>query len=145
MFTNIGKDLWEDLRQEVALIVLEYDREKMLEIESKGKQVFKFWIVRTCCNQLHSKYGKMWRLYNQLLPVEDITKYIVEELEVDDSERTIAIIKHKIKDLYWYDKEILRMYVQLGSVRKVSAQTGIPHTSIFITIKNIRKCIKKCI
>jgi hypothetical protein len=145
VFTNIGKDLWEDLRQEIALIVLEYDREKMLEIESKGKQVFKFWIVRTCCNQLHSKYGKMWRLYNQLLPVEDITKYIVEELEVDDSERTIAIIKHKIKDLYWYDKEILRMYVQLGSVRKVSAQTGIPHTSIFITIKNIRKCIKKCI
>ena len=145
VFTNIGKDLWEDLRQEVALIVLEYDKEKMLEIENKGKQVFKFWIVRTCCNQLHSKYGKMWRLYNQLLPVEDITKYIVEELEVDDSERTIAIIKHKIKDLYWYDKEILRMYVQLGSVRKVSAQTGIPHTSIFITIKNIRKCIKKCI
>ena len=70
---------------------------------------------------------------------------IQKELEVDDSERTIAIIKHKIKDLYWYDKEILRMYVQLGSVRKVSAQTGIPHTSIFITIKNIRKCIKKCI
>ena len=143
VFINIGKELWEDLRQEVALIVLEYDKEKISEIEAKGKQVFKFWIVRVCCNQLHSKYGKMWRLYNQIMPVEDITKFIKEEGDYEDNQTTIDIIQNVITDMYWYDKEILSMYVELGSVRKVSVQTGIPHTSIFITIKNIRKCIKK--
>lgn len=143
VFKNIGKDLWEDLRQEVALIVLEYDKEKLQDLVGKTKQVFKFWIVRVCCNQIHSKYGKMWRMYNQIMPVEDITKFISEEQDIDDSQRTIDIIQNKIKDLYWYDREILKMYIELGSVRKVSAQTGIPHTSIFITIKNIRKCIKK--
>lgn len=143
VFKNIGKDLWEDLRQEVALIVLEYDQDKLFDIVNKGKQVFKFWIVRICCNQLHSKYGKMWRMYNQIMPVEDVAKFIAEEEQVDNSQRAIDIIQNKIKDLYWYDREILYMYVELGSVRKVSAQTGIPHTSIFITIKNIRKCIKK--
>jgi hypothetical protein len=143
VFKNIGKDLWEDLRQEVALIVLEYDKEKLEQLVGKTKVVFKFWIVRVCCNQLHSKYGKMYRMYNQIIPVEDITKYIIEEEYIDDSERSINIIVNKIKELYWYDREILKMYIELGSVRKVSAQTGIPHTSIFITIKNIRKCIKK--
>ena len=145
VFKNIGKDLWEDLRQEVALIVLEYDKEKLEQIVGKTKQVFKFWIVRICCNQIHSKYGKMWRMYNQILAVEDVTKFIKEEEEIDNSEKTIALIETSIKDLYWYDREILMMYIDLGSVRKVSARTGIPHTSIFITIKNIRKCIKKSI
>lgn len=145
VFKNIGKELWEDLRQEIALIVLEYDREKLLEIESKGKKVFKFWIVRTCCNQLHSKNGPMWKMYNHIIPVEDVTRFIKEVDEIDNSQATIDIIYNRIQDLYWYDKEILKMYIELGSVRKVSAHTGIPHTSIFITIKNIRKCIKKYI
>ncbi len=143
VFKNIGKDLWEDLRQEVALIVLEYDKDKLEQLVGKTKQVFKFWVVRVCCNQIHSKYGKMWRMYNQILAVEDVTKFIKEEEDIDNSQKTIDIIYNKIQELYWYDKEILKMYIELGSVRKVSAQTGIPHTSIFITIKNIRKCIKK--
>lgn len=141
-FKNIGKDLWEDLRQEIALIVLEYDKDKIAELEKKGKQVFKFWIVRICCNQLHSKYGKMYRLYNQLIAVEDIVKFIKEEDEVFDDQPLIDSISKKIEELYWYDREILKMYIELGSVRKVSAVTGIPHVSIFITIKNTRKCIK---
>lgn len=141
-FKNIGKDLWEDLRQEIALIVLEYDKEKIAELESKGKQVFKFWIVRICCNQTNTKYGKFGRMYKSLIPVEDVSRFIAEEEEVNDDQHIVDNITKKMNDLYWYDKEILKMYIELGSVRKVSAQTGIPHTSIFITIKNIRKCIK---
>lgn len=141
-FKNIGKDLWEDLRQEVSLIVLEYDKDKIEDLVKKGKQVFKFWIVRICCNQLHSKYGKMYRLYNQLLVVEDVVKLIKEEEEDFDDQPLIDAITLKMEDLYWYDKEILKMYIELGSVRKVSAATGIPHVSIFFTIKNIQKCIK---
>ncbi len=141
-FKNIGKDLWEDLRQEVALIVLEYDQDKIAELESKGKQVFKFWIVRICCNQTNSKYGKFGRMYKSLIPVEDVTRFIAEEEEINDDQHIVDNITKKMNDLYWYDREILKMYIELGSVRKVSAQTGIPHTSIFITIKNIRKCIK---
>lgn len=143
VFRNIGKDLWEDLRQEIALIVLEYDLDKIIELESKGKQVFKFWIVRICCNQTNSKYGKFGRMYASLVPVEDIMKFVKEEDEIDNSQEVIEGISKIINTLYWYDQEILKMYIELGSVRKVSKQTGIPHTSIFITIKNIRKCIKQ--
>lgn len=143
VFKNIGKTLWEDLRQEVSLIVLEYDEQKRYDLVKSGKQVFKFWIVRICCNQTNSKYGKFGRLYNAIIPVEDITKYIVEDIEVLDNKDMIASIRKTIDKLYWYDKEILKMYIEQGSVRKVSVITGIPHTSIFITIKNIRKCIKQ--
>jgi transposase-like protein len=141
VFKNIGKDLWEDLRQEVSLIVLEYDRDKIKELEKKGKQVFKFWIVRICCNQTNSKYGKFGRMYASLIPVEDIMKFVKEEEDIDNSIDVANSISKIIPSLYWYDQEILKMYIELGSVRKVSAQIGIPHTSIFITIKNIRKCI----
>ena len=143
VFKNIGKDLWEDLRQEVAYIVLQYDAEKIAELEAKGKQVFKFWIVRICCNQTNSKYGKFGRLYGSLLPVEDIMKFVKEEEPIDNSQEVADGISKIVEGLYWYDQEILKMYVDLGSVRKVSKQTGIPHTSIFITIKKIRLCIRQ--
>jgi transposase-like protein len=142
VFKNIGKDLWEDLRQEVAYIVLQYDSKKIGELEDKGKQVFKFWIVRICCNQTNSKYGKFGRMYASLLPVEDIMKFVKEEEPIDNSQAVADGITKIVEGLYWYDQEILKMYVELGSVRKVSKQTGIPHTSIFITIKKIRSCIK---
>jgi hypothetical protein len=142
VFKNIGKDLWEDLRQEVAYIVLQYDSKKIGELEEKGKQVFKFWIVRICCNQTNSKYGKFGRMYASLLPVEDIMKFVKEEEPIDNSQAVADGITKIVEGLYWYDQEILKMYVELGSVRKVSKQTGIPHTSIFITIKKIRSCIK---
>ncbi len=81
-------------------------------------------------------------MYAALVPVEDIVKLIKEEEEIDNSQAVADSISKIIESLYWYDQEILRMYVELGSVRKVSKQTGIPHTSIFITIKKIRSCIK---
>lgn len=143
VFKNIGKDLWEDLRQEVAYIVMQYDSKKISELEEKGKQVFKFWIVRICCNQTNLKYGKFGRMYASLVPVEDIMKFVKEEEQIDNSQAVADGITKIVEGLYWYDQEILKMYVELGSVRKVSKETGIPHTSIFITIKNIRKCIKQ--
>jgi transposase-like protein len=82
-------------------------------------------------------------MYAALVPVEDIVKFIKEEEEIDNSQAVADSISKIIESMYWYDQEILKMYVELGSVRKVSKQTGIPHTSIFITIKNIRKCIKQ--
>jgi hypothetical protein len=143
VFKNIGKELWEDLRQEISLIVLEYDEEKIIELIHKGKPVFKFWIVRVCCNQLHSKNGKMFKQYNTLLPIENVNR-LMSEIDLNQYDHnTIDQVQKLIDKLYWYDKEILKMYIESGSVRKVAQLTGIPHTSIFITIKNIQKCIKQ--
>lgn len=142
VFKNIGKSLWEDLRQEVSIILLEYDKDKLSEIENKGKSVFKFWVVRVCCNQT-SVNGKLNKTYNVLIPVEDINKFIKNKVQTDFDNSIVKQIEIRINKLYWYDKEILKLYIELGSVRKVSKQTGIPHTSIFITIKNIQKCIKQ--
>lgn len=142
VFKNIGKELWEDLRQEVSIILFEYDKDKLAEIVGKGKNVFRFWVVRICCNQVSSN-GKLNKTYKVLIPVEDINKYIKKEFEVITDDSIVKQIETRIESLYWYDKEVLRLYIELGSVRKVSKQTGIPHTSIFITIKNIQKCIRQ--
>ena len=142
VFKNIGKDLWEDLRQEVSIILFEYDKEKLSDIVNKGKNVFRFWVVRICCNQT-SVNGKLNKTYNVLIPVEDVNKFIKNTIDSGVDNSIINQLEVRINKLYWYDKEILKLYIELGSVRKVSKQTGIPHTSIFITIKNIQRCIKQ--
>lgn len=142
VFINIGKDLWEDLRQEIALIILEYDINKIEDLTIKGKQVFKFWVVRICCNQVASKTGKMWRMYNTIIPVEDINLFLKDEGEVEyNTDDIVKQIRGKIEKLHWYDKAILELYIEYKSYRKVSEVTQIPHTSIFITLKNVRKCL----
>jgi hypothetical protein len=57
VFKNIGKDLWEDLRQEVAVIVLEYDPTKLSELQSKGKAGIQ---VLDSQNLLQSNQFKIW-------------------------------------------------------------------------------------
>jgi hypothetical protein len=85
----------------------------------------------------------MYKQYNTLIPIEDVSK-LMSEIEYNQyDQHTIEQVNTQIDKLYWYDKEILKLYIEHGSVRKVAALTGIPHTSIFITIKNIQKCIKQ--
>ena len=154
VFKNIGKDLWEDLRQEVSIICFEYDKEKLSDIVSKGKNVFKFWVVRIFFYQV-SSMGKIKKTYNVLnspglkkgtiIPIEDLIRYLQNNMEVvyGVDPDLIKQIRDKIETLYWYDKEILKLYIELGSCRKVAKQVGIPHTSIFITVKEAQRCIKQ--
>lgn len=150
IFRNIGGDNWEDLRQEIAVIVLEYDRDKMNEIVNRGKNHFKFWIVRSSMNTMTPVVGKLFRLLNQysekvkFVKVEDVSRFSetpeeVDEIIIHDVEK----IKKKLDSLHFYDKRIFEYYLQYGSLRRVSQVVGIPYTSIYHTIKKVKKCLKQ--
>lgn len=126
--------LRDDLRGEVILILLETDEKKLRDLQDNGG--LKFYTVRIILNLIQSKTSPFYKKYRQ-----HTTDYIPEN-SIDDGlngrvykelqeEKAIAIIDK----MYWYDREIVRLYMKLGSYRAIEKDTGIPWESCYSTIR----------
>ena len=65
-----------------------------------------------------------------------------EQAQMDEDELLQNIGKH-IEDLYWYDKQMLELYIQLGNYRAIEKATGIPYSSAFKTVQKVIKELKE--
>lgn len=76
---NIGvtKNNMDDFLQEIYLILLEYDEEKLIEIYNKNQ--LKFFMVRIILNQHHSKNSPFYMKYKRYqLKANELTEEIIE-------------------------------------------------------------------
>jgi hypothetical protein len=157
----IGKmqpeQLQDDLRSEVMMVLLETDEAKLKGMHERGE--LKFYTVRVILNMIQSKTSAFYRKYRHLNKMfledpNDIARdrqkfQIVAQADppavLVDDERVIKELKEEramvaINDLYWYDREMIRLYMRLGNYRAIEKDTGIPWESCYSTIK---KAIKK--
>jgi len=124
----------DDLIQEVALVLLEMEEEKWLEINEGG--YLRWYVIRTMINMATSNRSTFARKY-QLNSTEGI-----EFDDIPDSndynfirEETLIILEELLEDYHWYDRDMLTLYFKEGSYRKVAAATGIPFKSVGNTVK----------
>ncbi len=66
---------------------------------------------------------------------------IIEERERKEKLEDLAL--DQINSLYWYDQEIVKLYMKLGSYRAIEAETGIPWESCYKTVKRACAIILK--
>ncbi len=136
--------LREDLKSEVMLILLNIPDDKFNLIEN-----IRYYTVRIIINLIQSKtspFFKMYRSTNQPLPEgpkefqkeqhQDISERVSRELQEDK-------VKEYINNLYWYDKEIIGLYIKLGNYRAIEKETGIPWESCYSTVRRIIKKIRE--
>jgi hypothetical protein len=132
---KIGGNLAEDLFQELMLILLEYDKEKLLSIYNKG--YYKWFLVKTLTNQFNSNSSPFAKKYR---PKE------IDFILTSDYDHNIDILIDKIdkqlNKLHWYDRELFKAYVESGSYRKLSKQTDIPFNSISRTVNYVKTYIR---
>lgn len=106
----------EDLLQHVALVICEMPDEQVNRIEP----YFNFWCVRTITNSA-GRWGQVGKY-----AADPITDTAPDIADTEDEHPDITPLRH----LYWYDRELLTLYAELGSTRAVSDRLGIPLTSI---------------
>lgn len=79
---NIGvlpKDM-DDFKQEIYLILLEYNKDKIIEMYNKNQ--LKFFIVRIIQNQYNSKNSPFYMKYKRYSQkANELTQYIIKEQE----------------------------------------------------------------
>ena len=133
-----------DLAQELLHYTIdEFLRKKDVEIiiDSGGGR---FYCVRIMLNSWKSVTSPFYHTYRK--PGENIN---IEELqdvpEYDDPTTQIADrIKEELAVLPWFDRKLFEVFLNEGhTISSLARATGIPRTSISLSINRIRRHIKK--
>jgi len=140
----------EDVTQEVFVHL--YENPERLEQLIKDNKL-KYYFIRLCKNNFYSNTSKYYykydRTYKEITYDDDIMKLAIklkgDELYfIQDSD----MINEILSELYWYDRELFRLYV-LGdddgkkyTYSSLSKKTKISRMNIYITIKKVKQYIK---
>lgn len=145
-------ELQDDLRSEVALILLEH-KDLILIYQSGG---LRYYTVRIIINLIQSKTSPFYKKYRQQhaqiwdgICIEDGWLYAKQnipyvnqfEQEEEINERLQKELKEEkilsiINDMYWFDAEMIKLYMELGSYREMQKQTKIPYQSCYDAVQS---------
>lgn len=128
-------EIQEDLKSELFLIICEIEESKLIDLYEK-KQL-KFYIVRIMLNLVQSSKNKFFKNYRNFEEYNETEK-------PDETEQPIEVMEF-IEGLYWYQKEILKLYTFdfNKNAKELSRQTGIPYMSLIRTLNQTKKELKK--
>jgi hypothetical protein len=136
--------LQEDLKMEVALIVCEWPEEKILKLHEK--KVLEFSVVRVILNLIRSDRSPFAKMYRRPFvemshELSDCEGEGLEQRRIKEAIEDLAI--EEINSLYWYDAEMIRLYMKHGNFRAIQKETGIPFISCYKNIKKSLVILKK--
>jgi DNA-directed RNA polymerase specialized sigma24 family protein len=149
-----GNPLYEDLYQELILLLLEYDAAKLEGIYERGELN---WFIVGCLNNMyrsnrsgfHAKYRHHQHTAQLNYDVADgaspVAAWTVMNAAYNaELDRLYDDVTTELKQLSWYEQELFRSYLREGSVRKLAAKTDIPYRTIGLTVMKVRnKIIRK--
>lgn len=129
-------ELQDDLKGELFLILAELPEEKLIGLY-QAKQL-RFYVVRVMLNLVRSTDKKFYTKYRNFVEYEE--REIADESQADPTE----FISKYFEGLYWYEKELLRLYTFEFSrnARQLSRATGIPYMSIIRTLNKTKQDLK---
>jgi hypothetical protein len=138
--------LRDDLRAEVALILLETDEKKLIEIHESSPNGLRFYTVRIIMNLIQSKTSLFYKLYRKQV-IEITDRFIAGEDQDFEARAAKEEMEDKaikeIDNLYWYNGEMVKLYLKYGNYRAIEENTRIPYTSAYKTIKKSLTEIKQ--
>ena len=127
------------------------DVEKLEQLIKDNK--LKYYFIRLCKNNYYSKTSKYYykynRTYKDVIYNDDLLKAV--HILIPDNlyfKEDSDVINDILSELYWYDRELFRLYV-LGddngkkyTYSSLSKKTKISRMNIYITIKKVKEYIK---
>lgn len=143
-------DLQQDLKQELALILLNIDCDKLTQLHNEGnliKYVIKIiWNISTSYNvEFYKKFKK-----NENIEAFEYISYInnINDKSYQSSYKIAKnILDNKtsksVNDLH--EVIIFDKYVELRNCKKVAAYFGIPYLHVFNVVKKVKQELKKAI
>lgn len=135
--------LRDDLKAEVVLILLEMEEKKIQKLHERKE--LKFFTVRIILNLIQSKTSFFFKQYRQQYK-EVSERHAYEEGDITDREEKEGIEDRalcEVDNLYWYNKEMVLLYLKHGNYRAIEEKTRIPYSSAYKTIQKSLQEIKQ--
>ena len=135
----------KDLLSFVIEELYKCDQDRIEQIIRKKQMTF--YVVRVMINQFHSKTSRYYYKYRKYYEyhvtgiVEAISPDNVEtEIETKQRvEERLVWIEEKLKDLYWFDAEVFRIYYREGfSLNQMQKETKINRNTLHKAITNVK-------
>ena len=140
-----GIDEYEDLLHFVIEELYKCDPVRIREI-IENKQMT-FYVVRVMLNQYHSKTSRYFYKYKKYYQyhvtgiIESISpdNTIKNTEEKEEVEKRLQWVEDKLKDLYWFDAEVFRIYYKENfSLSEMAKATKINKNTLYKAIKNVK-------
>lgn len=133
-----GGEYADDLIQDAILILLQLEKGRVEQIHEQGS--LRSYAQRIIYNIIHGN-GKS----DTITDITHVTGFHFDNIEDEQTEQDddrLSKIKTVLKRMYWYDRDIFLLYMDMGSCREVAKATGINYTSIHRTVKKVRNEIR---
>lgn len=138
------KELQNDLKQELAIILLKYDCDKLKSIIFDGK--FLGFVNNTLWNLATQSNNVFVRTYRK----HDIDKAVayLNSLQSKELKGGIVADRHLEKKMQKSAKDaheaiIFRKFVECRNMKEVAKYFNIPHKHVFIVVTNVKKELKE--
>ena len=136
----------DDLFSFVIEELYKCDQKRISEIITKNQMTF--YVVRVMINQYHSKTSRYYYKYKKYYEYHttttieclsaDNTQYTIKDKEL--VEERLEWIEEKLKDLYWFDAEVFKIYYREGfSLNQMQKETKINRNTLHKAITNVKK------
>lgn len=100
----------------------------------------RFYCVRIMMTQWRSQTGPFYKQF--VKQNEELERH--DKPETEERHLDIKKVNKLLDELNWYDRELFKLFAEGNhTYSSLSRETGIPRTSISLTINRVRKYIKK--
>jgi len=104
----------------------------------------RFYCVRIMLNSWKSVTSPFYYTYRKHGELESAIENHIIPIEEDIDHEIVDKIKYELEKLPWYDRMLFKTFVDENhTISSLSRATGIPRTSISLSINRIRKHIRK--
>jgi DNA-directed RNA polymerase specialized sigma24 family protein len=155
----------DDVKQHAFLTLFEKEETFILDLHSRDK--LRQYVVKTIYNTANFSEGKFQREHRRKTELlysfnEDIDEdsdstmsaiglaacdHVIngarDEENRMDYEELIEACPVILDKVYWYNKLLLKKYMELGTYRAVSKDVGLPVMTVFKAVKNAQKQAKE--
>ena len=139
---GLNKDSARDLVQEMYVHL--YEKTTYEKIKYGDDDVNTFFVYVTLRNLYYDQQRKKARSVSATDPIDINIQEEQETRNKETLEELLNDIAITIENMHWYDQKIFEIYYGDGeTIRELSEGSRISSSSIFNTIKNVRKKIQK--
>lgn len=125
----------------MLLILLEMDDDKIIGLNERNE--LRFYTARIIVNLVKSKTSPFYKKYRTIsFTLSENIHQIFEIEERQQREFLEDTAMNEIQNLYWYDKEIVQMYLKHGTYRAIEKETGIKWEAAYKTVQKVIRHIR---
>jgi len=139
-------ELGDDLLQEVMVQL--YEKNEIV-LHNYEDDTIKYYIIKILKINWYSKTSPFhYRVRKESSNYTELSPHLVNsttddmETEAKEYEELLKSVEEQFAELTWFNKRLFELYLTLGSLKRVSTQTGIPVASVGRYIREIKNEIK---